>query len=582
MYINNISKTYDGKKYVIKELSYDFKKGKIYVIKGVSGCGKTTLLNILGRLDNDFIGTVDYESKIGFIQQQSLLYNNLTIYQNLKFIGCSSNLIEELSEQLSVKHLLNKYPKEISGGERQRIAIIRALLNNPTLILADEPTSALDAKNSKNVAKAFLSISNENNIIIIVTHKSCFDSIADEIIEMEYGVIKSVMQNASYRNNKTLSINNSFKEHVSLNVLLWKSFKSMDLIKLLILSVFVFICYICISVSTNFQSEYLKQYTKTVPYDAFAVSEHDLSKISDIVNLKIYDNYIIESSNYKVYTLLDKKDSGIAYGSVIEFGEFPKNNNGVLIDKFYLAHVLGIKDSQKALNKNIEICGEKFYISGIIGNLNNNRDYELFYCNSYYQKGENDVETMKPSVFMPYESILELGEKIETPTIMVSVDNLYSSKNYVKLRSILSNEISLWDVKVLNISQTLDFILTILLVIVAFIMMMSFAFQINEIRLDLFYRKRELGSLQLFGFSKKKVLEYLVVERLFASVGAIICSLILFYGIALVLHLIFDIYIFIEIWKISVLISIMILYNISLTYVSAKKIIKCDIITLIR
>ena len=118
--------------------------------------------------------------------------------------------------------------------------------------------------------------------------------------------------------------------------------------------------------------------------------------------------------------------------------------------------------------------------------------------------------------------------------------------------------------------------------IVAFIMMMSFAFQINEIRLDLFYRKRELGSLQLFGFSKKKVLEYLVVERLFASVGAIICSLILFYGIALVLHLIFDIYIFIEIWKISVLISIMILYNISLTYVSAKKIIKCDIITLIR
>ena len=144
MLVKNLSKSYDGVNQVIKDFSFDFEKGKIYVIKGISGCGKTTLLNILGHLDTDFEGEVDYVENTGYISQRSLLYSNLTIFENLRFINDSPEDIIALSKELSVDQLLNKYPNEISGGERQRISVIRTLLKNPELILADEPSSALD------------------------------------------------------------------------------------------------------------------------------------------------------------------------------------------------------------------------------------------------------------------------------------------------------------------------------------------------------------------------------------------------------------------------------------------------------
>lgn len=150
MQLVNIKKSYDGKRYVINDISYNFQKGKIYVLKGVSGCGKTTLLNIMSGLDSDFEGELtEKPDKTGFVTQNSMLFLDWTVYENLAFINSDSEYIEENARLLGIEHLLNSTPDKLSGGERQRVCVIRALLGHPDLIIADEPAASLDGKMRK-------------------------------------------------------------------------------------------------------------------------------------------------------------------------------------------------------------------------------------------------------------------------------------------------------------------------------------------------------------------------------------------------------------------------------------------------
>lgn len=136
-----------GKKEVLKNISVAFEPGKLYVIKGVSGCGKTTLLNILSCLDFSFEGEYRYReevikkknsakfrSKIGYVFQQSLLIANMSMKENLSFIYDDEEQIQYYANMFHVDHLLDQYPSQLSGGERQRFAIIRALLLDLSLI----------------------------------------------------------------------------------------------------------------------------------------------------------------------------------------------------------------------------------------------------------------------------------------------------------------------------------------------------------------------------------------------------------------------------------------------------------------
>lgn len=122
LYLKNISKTYDSKE-ILKGINYSFESGKIYVIKGVSGCGKTTLLNILGKIDSEFEGQLSSDAeesaKIGYLFQKSLLLSSLTVRDNLKVIYNDKERIENLCEELNIGDLLERYPNELSGGEGQ-------------------------------------------------------------------------------------------------------------------------------------------------------------------------------------------------------------------------------------------------------------------------------------------------------------------------------------------------------------------------------------------------------------------------------------------------------------------------------
>lgn len=581
MKIENVSKSYDKINNIIDDFSYNFEKGKIYLIKGISGCGKTTLLNILGNLDTDFKGKVEYSKSIGYITQQSLLYSNLTILENLKFINNSPEDIMQMAKNLSISKLLNKYPQELSGGERQRVAIIRTLLKSPKLILADEPTSALDSKNSQSVAQAFLDISNSSNIIIIATHKACFDEIADVIIELKYGKIENEILNSRKTSISTSNQNVIKNKSFDWKILLKKNKKLFDLKKIILLSTFILICFMCISIHFNFEEEYIKFYSKNVPSESFAITEDDYSTLIQKFNLNRYENYVIRNDDYTIYSLLDKQHSGIAYGNVIETGEFPSNKNDILINQSYLKNILKSSDSKQVIGKKVIINNCDFYISGVIGNLIDNTDYELFYSNTYYQFGDSEYESSEACIYMPYESISLIGEIEKKPTIMVTLDGLYENNYYTTLRELLEDDISIWDVKIQNISEMLKLIIDILSVLILFILVISFAFQWNEIKLHLFYRKKELGWLQLFGLNKNHIIKYLISERLITCVSAIILSVFLFYTLAFGLDIFCNVNIFIALWKVLLLISLILMYNILLTFTTARSMLKCDIIKLI-
>ena len=200
---------------VLKDLSQKFKKGKIYSIMGPSGSGKSTLLNLLSLIDEPSSGkikinekSIDFTEKktndkirakeIGIIYQDKNLLTDFTALENvyLARLNALSNKSYALSDskkiisKVGLSNRMNHFPSQLSGGESQRIAICRALVNSPNIILADEPTGNLDYKNAKEIFKMFISLKNKDRILIFATHNRYFANKADCKIELLDGKIK--------------------------------------------------------------------------------------------------------------------------------------------------------------------------------------------------------------------------------------------------------------------------------------------------------------------------------------------------------------------------------------------------------
>ena len=213
--VKNLSKSFNNQ-LVLDNISIEIKKGDFISIVGPSGAGKTTFLNILGTIDeydknpktsilfnNIDITNLDDDKlssfrnkEIGFIFQFHQLLPELTAQENIllpTMIGKRSekesleNLMK-LSNILEINHILNKKPEFISGGEKQRVAVARALINSPSILLADEPTGNLDSKNAEKIQKLFKKINKELNVtIVLVTHNKAFSKIADKCLVLSDG-----------------------------------------------------------------------------------------------------------------------------------------------------------------------------------------------------------------------------------------------------------------------------------------------------------------------------------------------------------------------------------------------------------
>ena len=217
--ISNLNKSFENLKKinVLKKVSYKFKKGKIYSIIGPSGSGKSTLLNLLSLIDRPSSGSVmidnnninfdDSQSndllrakKIGIIYQQDNLLSDFTALENIYMASLAAGNNKELSltkaqsllRKVGLKSRINHFPSQLSGGEKQRISIARALINNPQIILADEPTGSLDLNTAKGIFDLLKNQINSNRLIIFATHNRFFANKSDCLLEIVNGNIKTV------------------------------------------------------------------------------------------------------------------------------------------------------------------------------------------------------------------------------------------------------------------------------------------------------------------------------------------------------------------------------------------------------
>lgn len=222
--LNNITKDFsDGNAIIniLKPTTIELKPHEFTAIVGPSGSGKSTLLTIIGALQKPTTGTLKINGQdvyslsedrqadlrfmsIGFVLQQSNLVPYLTVREQFEFKLQQSQMknnrdqIDRILTLLEIKKLEKKYPDDISGGERQRVAIGLALLLNPQIILADEPTASLDTEKAINVVKTLKKISDEfESIVIMVTHDQRMLQYVDRTLEMKDGVLTEQTQQRS-------------------------------------------------------------------------------------------------------------------------------------------------------------------------------------------------------------------------------------------------------------------------------------------------------------------------------------------------------------------------------------------------
>ncbi|GHT32387.1 lipoprotein-releasing system ATP-binding protein LolD [Bacteroidia bacterium] len=210
----HINKSF-GTLQVLKDVNLEIRQGEIVSIVGASGAGKTTLLQIIGSLDKPDSGTVTingtdiYKLKekelaafrnrhIGFIFQFHQLLPEFTALENVMMpaliaktnFKVAETRAREILDFLKLTDRLAHKPAELSGGEKQRVAAARALINNPSVILADEPSGSLDTKNKEELHKLFFDLRNEfGQTVVIVTHDHALANISDRIVEMKDGQI---------------------------------------------------------------------------------------------------------------------------------------------------------------------------------------------------------------------------------------------------------------------------------------------------------------------------------------------------------------------------------------------------------
>ena len=557
--LENVSKSYDRP--VLKALNYCFEGGKLYVIKGVSGCGKSTLLNILGGVEKEYEGSIIYEPqklRSAYIFQRSLLLSTLTVRENLLLIRGDGGTVEAQAEMLGINELLEKLPGTLSGGERQRAAIERALLREPQLLLADEPTASLDDENSRKIAEMIAGVKSPDRILIVATHEGYFDAYADEIIELDYGVIKPCLpprqaggggrteeESWTSRPLPSPSATPSPALHGGgqgsasrrgmggLTYVLKRQPGLLKPAKLLLTAIFFLIILLGSALQKNVTSEAIRLYKKDKPVDLIRLYGDVVKGLDEETksHLTIYDYYYAEDGDVTAYYLLPKEYSVLRMPGAVIYGHFPEKETEILINESLAGTLTGNSGQpENCLGQPIRFCGLDLTVSGIVSN----EGYRgAFRADWYYAFGKDNspLKTEDKHLFLAYSLLKTIGVKKESRgnIIMASCPGIWEDEVMQdRLRSNKEDYLNDYLQYIRQLKVQTDYYVRIAFIVLLSLFVIACLYTVSVIRLELFYRRQELGYLQIFGLPRGRIRRLILLEYTVKMLGSLLLAALVY------------------------------------------------------
>lgn len=589
----NLEKSFDFK--VLDKINLEFKSNNIYVLKGKSGSGKTTLLNLICGLDSDYTGSIyindknlkslkkdeleAYRNNIGYMRQECLLYRNLTVLDNLLLIENNKDKIANLCKKFNIDEIINKYPYEISGGERERVSLIRALLNDNKILLLDEPSANLDKDNSENFVKYLKKIDISDKIIIISTHENIYDDIANVIINIKYGKINLVKDKPNKKNELIIK-NNIGKKDLFKGL---KIIKKQSIIFKIFTIILLFASLLAISFNLNFKEEYIKVKLEDTPYNIIDVNSMYLEDFEEYIN-KTYTNYVYKNDNLNVYPLYEYENSNLK--NFLEVGSFPQNNNEVLINFEYATNILNASDLNDLIGTTININNKDYKVVGITSK-NKDESPQMYNTNYSYKEIYMSGPNNKEAIFMFNDELKTFGVVDESDMIMIDIKpeyiiDLYNGNLVEVYDTIGSSAFSQYEMGIKSISTDINSITQASLLIVVVVLILTMIFLVNQISMELFYQRKEIGYLQLFHYTKDDISLFMTLRYIKDFVISLIIAIVLYLVLSLMLLLVYNFNLFINVLYLCIFIIILLFYFYIIINIPLNKYLKTDIIKLIR
>lgn len=615
--IDKLNKRYNDN-IILKDASYLFKSNSLTCFYGESGIGKSTLFNILAGFDSDFKGNVqvdgvslnniekenlaEYRSlNIGFIFQNYYLLKGYTALENvLMALYPTSDLSDAekeakalaVLESLNLKDEVNQKIETLSGGQKQRVSIARALVNNPSVILADEPTGALDIENSKVIMDILKDISREKTVIVI-THDDEVLKYADEVITLEDKTIKQVRgyeekeEDKSKIYNKVVSKSPKEKSSLQKRYIALLSFKNFKINKFKYILAMIMLA---VSVAAFIASFSLKDISNNVMEDFKEKNSHyKTGQVDDYSNIsmdKVYEKLTAMEGIEDVYFQANINDTILKQGdkevelrfnspSIIAlenltYGRMPNNDKDEIALSASLACMLkeSIKDLvdedlvleyKDSLNNTKEV---KLKITGITNNTSQNFILSSNIEKRIYKEKDVSKETFKSIRFevQDFNNIPEISSTLESSGINASI----RSDEIKVFKDTFSNLIKLFTI--------LSYIIFVVGIVISCIVLYKV---IDE-------RKGEIAILGAIGYEDNNIKKIIIRESILLSIATTILALI----VVLVIDRISKTYLGyglgIDILKIILLIAPILIVDIGGTITLCKSILKRDKSKLLR
>ena len=559
---------------VLRGINVEFKRGEFVAVLGESGCGKSTFMNILGGLDQDYTGSIvldgeflkdysekkldDYrKSRVGLIFQNYNLISHMSVHENIEVAMTMSNIdraerkarTQEILAQVGLSEYADKLPNQLSGGQRQRVAIARALANTPEILLADEPTGALDKDSAEQVIQILKKIAESGKLVIVVTHSQKVASACSRILTIDDGVIKSDDKQYAVT-TKTTKAQTAKIQNIGLKELFKLAYSKILQTKkrsLLVsvgmsIGIAAVILVFCLSNGiTGYVDKQLASSMNALQMQVVSEASISSSRIEDIEELEGVDyvaegTYVRMSSFYDyggdegtimlLSSAYDALDRDLTAGEICEDGE-------ILISEAFAKNLYNnsTDETQELVGTQIDITfgghTTAFIISGVYEDNSDYADYACAYVtknnlSSMYEKADKTLRTNILYVYVVDTSyITSVKESIEAMSYTVSRDDstVETLLGYVDLGTKVLTGFALISIAV---SAIMIFIVTYTSVV---------------------ERTKEIGVLRAVGGRKKDVTLLFILESAMIGAFAGLIAVVFSLFISIVANLIMNQYV---------------------------------------